>query len=227
MQSFRELKRQARKHLHDSMSEGVAYISMIGAEPTITSVRLHLNVESNGELRRSGFAEIEESVPKIVFMNHYLKPSKNSVVVTDTQGAFLCEIIEPSHDITTSAKVTQLNKTEYIKWGLNPAEPWCGLPITDIVAANPDLPPSIIISTVPPALPPYEGSPSTVTFRVDDVGSGVMYKGEAAVGSLESDAVWRIQKITFGPGDDITELWAGGSSSFSKKWDDRLTLVYL
>lgn len=53
-----------------------------------------------------------------------------------------------------------------------------------------------------------------------------MYKGEAAVGSLESASVWRIQKLIFGPGDDITELWADGSSAFTKKWDDRLTLVY-
>lgn len=226
MQSFRELKRQARKQLHDSIGEGVVYISMIGAEPAITSVRLHTNVESNGELRRSGFAEAEELVPKIVFMNHYLKPSKNSVVVTDTQGAFICDIIEPPHDITTTAIVTQLNKTEYVKWGLNPAEPWCGLPISDIVAANPDLPTTIFVSTTPSPLPPFEGSPSTVTFRVDDVSPNIMYKGEAAVGSLESAAVWRIKKLIFGPGDDITELWAGGTSAFDKVWDSRLSLVY-
>jgi hypothetical protein len=52
-----------------------------------------------------------------------------------------------------------------------------------------------------------------------------MYKGEAAVGSLESAAVWRISKITI-IDDDISEVWADGNSNFDNVWDNRLSLSY-
>lgn len=61
--------------------------------------------------------------------------------------------------------------------------------------------------------------------RVDFVGSTTIYKGWADVGADESDAVWRIQKITLN-GDDTTKIWAEGSAAFNQVWDDRLTLTY-
>lgn len=66
--------------------------------------------------------------------------------------------------------------------------------------------------------------------RIDFVGSTTIYKGWAALvdggpGPDESDAVWRIQKITLN-GDDTTKIWAEGSAAFNQVWDDRLTLTY-
>lgn len=66
----------------------------------------------------------------------------------------------------------------------------------------------------------------TYSKRIDFVGDDVIYKGEAATGTLESAAVWRIRKITIGVDEDVTELWADGNSAFDNVWDDRLTLSY-
>jgi len=60
--------------------------------------------------------------------------------------------------------------------------------------------------------------------RVDEVGL-VIYVGESAIGSPESGAVWRIQKITQ-IGSVLEILWANGSSEFNNIWDDRISLSY-
>ena len=62
--------------------------------------------------------------------------------------------------------------------------------------------------------------------RVDFVGDTIIYTGQAAPGSLTSAAVWRIKRTTFGPGDDVTEEWAGGNEAFDKVWDNRAGLSY-
>ncbi|MEA3242327.1 MAG: hypothetical protein U9Q19_02665 [Pseudomonadota bacterium] len=62
--------------------------------------------------------------------------------------------------------------------------------------------------------------------RVDFISETLLYRGEAAPGSAESAAVWRIRRITFAADDDVSEVWAGGDATFDQIWDDRLSLVY-
>lgn len=63
--------------------------------------------------------------------------------------------------------------------------------------------------------------------RVDFISDSVLYKAEAAVGSLESAAVWRIRKIVLGTDGDVTETWASGNANFDKIWDNRASLTYI
>ena len=63
--------------------------------------------------------------------------------------------------------------------------------------------------------------------RVDFSADGLtIYKGEAAVGSAESAAAWRIRKLTLNAESDVTEVWADGDANFDNVWDDRLTIIY-
>lgn len=61
-------------------------------------------------------------------------------------------------------------------------------------------------------------------FRSDDASSIVSYYGEAAINTLNSDAFWRIKKVTF-VGGVLTVLWAA-SGAFSQIWDNRVGLTY-
>lgn len=54
---------------------------------------------------------------------------------------------------------------------------------------------------------------------------GIYYIGQAAVGSLTSDSVWRIRKVTETPTGTSID-WAGGTAEFVHSWDDRLTITY-
>jgi len=62
--------------------------------------------------------------------------------------------------------------------------------------------------------------------RTDFVGDTVIYKGEAAVGALDADPVWRIRKLTIATDGDVKEEWAGSNASFNKNWNDRDVLIY-
>jgi len=70
--------------------------------------------------------------------------------------------------------------------------------------------------------------------RIDDQtaadGSGFIYRGKAQPGSLDSQAVWQIERleitIDVGNRDDIDNAWADGNANFDNIWDDRLGLSY-
>ena len=63
--------------------------------------------------------------------------------------------------------------------------------------------------------------------RIDFITDNELYKAEAAVGSLETDPVWRIKKITISPVDsDIVEVWASGTAAYDKVWANRLSYTY-
>jgi hypothetical protein len=54
----------------------------------------------------------------------------------------------------------------------------------------------------------------------------IIYRGEAAVGTLESEAAWRIRRLTIAADDDVTEEWANGNANFTNTWLDHLILPY-
>jgi len=61
---------------------------------------------------------------------------------------------------------------------------------------------------------------------VDFVTDDLFYQGEAPPGTSIASSGWKISKTVIGVGGDVTKTWAGGSSSFSNIWDDRLTYTY-
>lgn len=62
--------------------------------------------------------------------------------------------------------------------------------------------------------------------RTDIVSDQLIYKGQAQPGTIDSEPLWRIQRLTIGLDDDVTRQWADGDANFNKVWADRLTLNY-
>lgn len=62
--------------------------------------------------------------------------------------------------------------------------------------------------------------------RIDFVSDAELYRGEAAVGSTEAAALWRIRKIVLAADGDVTETWASGTANFDKQWSLRATYTY-
>lgn len=62
--------------------------------------------------------------------------------------------------------------------------------------------------------------------KIDEVSTSVSYVGEAEIGALPSQSVWRIKKIT--ESGTVTSIqYANGSNLFNQKWDDRASLTYV
>lgn len=89
----------------------------------------------------------------------------------------------------------------------------------------------VVVAVPGPPGPPGPAGPgggeemASYQKEVDFVGSDVIYKGEAAPGSVGTAPVWRIKKIQF-VGEDISEKWANGTAAFDKVWVDRATYTY-
>lgn len=64
------------------------------------------------------------------------------------------------------------------------------------------------------------------TKRIDFINDNLFYKGEAAPGSTESAAAWRISLVSIAADGDVTETWASGNANFTKSWTDRLSYTY-
>mgnify|MGYP003595485351 CR=1 FL=1 len=77
----------------------------------------------------------------------------------------------------------------------------------------------------PGPIGPAAGESMPYTKRTDFVGNNIVYKGEAAPGTVENASGWRISRITF-VGEDIEELWAEGTADFNKIWSSRMSYIY-
>jgi hypothetical protein len=62
------------------------------------------------------------------------------------------------------------------------------------------------------------------TLRTETVGS-ITYVGQAAIGSSESDPVWRIRRITDTAGN-LTLEYVDGNAEWDSVWDNRAGYSY-
>jgi hypothetical protein len=59
----------------------------------------------------------------------------------------------------------------------------------------------------------------------DENNPNMVYKGYALPGSLVTDAVWAIEKISYTKGV-LKSQWAAGNKNLDKIWNNRATLIY-
>lgn len=135
---------------------------------------------------------------------------QNSVITSDTSVEYVTSgiintIHQTSDDTTFIATpvqeyilVEQDNSSLVLAGGIGPIGP-AGIPEDDIMYSK----------------------------RVDFISDSILYRGEAAVGSAENLAVWRIRKIVISEDGDVTETWAAGTAAFDKVWADRVSLTYI
>ncbi len=63
--------------------------------------------------------------------------------------------------------------------------------------------------------------------RFDGENATYNYVGDAAEGSSESSAVWRIYRLTNSGTASISKQWADGNSNFDNIWANRASLSYV
>jgi hypothetical protein len=78
----------------------------------------------------------------------------------------------------------------------------------------------------PQGLPGISEADMTYARRVDFINDNLLYKGEATVGTLDSEPLWRIHRLVIASDDDVTETWADGTDGFVHAWTDRLVKAY-
>lgn len=126
--TFRHQKRRARLQLHHRLADPVLYLKGATADPKGVMVRLHLGFDTAGELRRAGFAETHEYDPRAVFLAAEVTPVVNGIIVTEDMGAWRVTSTLPPDDITITAEVARLSRSQIQNQGWDPDALWLGFP---------------------------------------------------------------------------------------------------
>lgn len=127
---------------------------------------------------------------------------------------------------TTSAEYVT-NETSDTLYHSSDTPTFVATPVQEYILIEQDNSSLVLAGGIGPA-----GSPGIVeedimySKRVDFISDTELYRGEAAVGSSENLAVWRIRKIVLAGDGDVTETWAAGTALFDKIWADRVSLTY-
>lgn len=125
--TFREMKRQARGILHETLAEPVLYLVDLSVVDVEVTVRFHTTNKALGALAGSdGFAEVDTFTPKAVFLNAQVQPVMNAILITKDMGAYKVGNVLPEHDITTTAEIAEIPKSQLMRQGWSPDLPWMG-----------------------------------------------------------------------------------------------------
>lgn len=126
--SARQVRRQAREAIHKELSFPVWYLASKSAEPVVRTIRLHTKIDAIGELLRGGFADRQEIIPKGVFWMAEGNIQRNAFVVTDTEGVFRLDNLQPEDDQTRIAELVKMSDAEVTATlGLDPTAEYAGL----------------------------------------------------------------------------------------------------
>jgi hypothetical protein len=114
MSRFRDIKRQARRDLHANASVPALYIPTPSSDPIPVTVRIWARWAPQGELPRSKeWAQIEDVIPRILFMRDEVDmPRRNAVVSVEAGEAYRVDACAQPDDISIIADVTVLTATE-------------------------------------------------------------------------------------------------------------------
>lgn len=137
---------------------------------------------------------------------------------------------QPAESVTVNPNEETVSLTQTVETIVRDANDPCLLTLTETetVVQTQEKTDTIVIVSAGPQGPAGPAGEEDMPYakRIDWISDSVLYKGEAAVGSLESAAAWRIQRITLAADDDVTVVWADGVSDFTKIWDNRAGYTY-
>lgn len=116
MTSFRDIKREARRGLHNALQVPALYLVATGdaANPwaiTPISVRVHSNVKALGDMAGTNFhyAETQEIIPRVIFMRAEIAMPERLAIVSVAAGEAYCiDNAMPPDDITITAEVSRV-----------------------------------------------------------------------------------------------------------------------
>lgn len=109
--SWRTIKREARKQLHEHMKVSALYIPP-GGSPQPVFVRIHTQMDVQlGDMAGTNFnyAERQEITPRILFMRDQVSmPLRNAVVSVAPGEAYRIDNVRPPDDISIIAEVSRM-----------------------------------------------------------------------------------------------------------------------
>lgn len=117
MADWRDIKREARAVVHDTMALAGQYYADVGVQPVAVRARLSTRFTQIGDDRSMGWAEIEAVKPRLIFMLSELPTgltlARGAIFYLQPGEAYQIDNLLPPDDITVTAEVTRLSRKQY------------------------------------------------------------------------------------------------------------------
>ncbi len=117
MADWRDIKREARAVVHDTMALAGQYYADVGVPPVAVRARLSTRFTQIGDDRSMGWAEIEAVKPRLIFMLSELPTgltlARGAIFYLQPGEAYQIDNLLPPDDITVTAEVTRLSRKQY------------------------------------------------------------------------------------------------------------------
>lgn len=115
--SWRDQKREARRTVHRTMQIDAMYYG--DGSPVPVRVRLHTKFDAIGDDRSMGWAEMQVTRPRVLFLvEDGIQPERGHVVYVQPGEAYQIDNTLPPDDITITAEVTRMTARQLQQAGL-------------------------------------------------------------------------------------------------------------
>ena len=117
MRSFRDIKRRARRDVHQHMRVPALYLATVGAVPVPCFVRVHTKFQALGDMKGTNFnyAEYEDITPRIILWREELpQPVRNAIISVEAGEAYQIDNVQPADDLTITAMVTAMDLSDTV-----------------------------------------------------------------------------------------------------------------
>jgi hypothetical protein len=115
MTGFRDIKRKARRDLHQQAQVPAYYLTAPDAAAVLCHVRLHLTFGRVGDVKGARLypAEMENDTPKIRFdLTEISAPKRGGIVSIEAGEAYKIDRMDPVDDEFQTAEVVRLTAAE-------------------------------------------------------------------------------------------------------------------
>ncbi len=114
--AFRDIKRQARRDLHNALKVAALYFrddedGNLLDTPALVHVRVHTKWEKAGDMAGTNlsYAEVQEINPRVIFLvDEVAAPVRNAIVSIAPGEAYRLDNVLPPDDITVTAEATRM-----------------------------------------------------------------------------------------------------------------------
>jgi hypothetical protein len=115
MSRFRDIKRAARRDLHDELQVPALYLApdQLGGPGLPVSVRVHDKSILQGDIDGGAYAERRSSSLRIIMLvEQVASPARGAVISIEAGEAYAIDHSDDADDITITAYVTRLSAAE-------------------------------------------------------------------------------------------------------------------
>ncbi len=112
-----EIKRPARRALHDTFKVPALYLATPTATPVVVGVRVHTQFAPQGDLQGSGqgWAQRQDVTPKLIFQRSEQQPAQAAFVSVALGEAYTISSVLPPDDEFVTAVVSRMTQAQIDK----------------------------------------------------------------------------------------------------------------